>query len=53
MCVVADVNVPRLHSVKDAQTSMHKVDWHVTTLIYHVTKDHGAWDRDVGTWDRE
>ena len=27
---------------------MYKVDWHVTTLIHHVTKNHGPWDREGG-----
>jgi hypothetical protein len=27
---------------------MYKVDWHVTTLIHHITKNHGPWDRPGG-----
>ena len=30
---------------------MYKVDWHVTTLIHHVTKNHGPWDREGGFSD--
>ena len=37
-----------LHCVEDAETGVYKVDWHVTTLIHHVTKNHGAWDRPGG-----
>jgi len=37
-----------LHCAKDPETGMYKVDWHVTTLIHHVTKNHGPWDREGG-----
>ena len=37
-----------LHCVEDAETGMYKVDWHVTTLIHHITKNHGPWDRPGG-----
>ena len=37
-----------LHCVEDPQTHMYRVDWHVTTLIHHVTTNYGAWDRNGG-----
>ena len=37
-----------LHCAKNPETGMYKVDWHVTTLIHHVTKNHGPWDREEG-----
>ena len=39
-----------LHCAKDPETGMYKVDWHVTTLIHHVTQNHGPWDREGGVF---
>ena len=33
-----------LRCIEDPQTHMYQVDWHETTLIHHVTKNHGMRD---------